>query len=104
VATLIGPLAVALGVGGLFGLAGVLTFLDQSVIRIPVLALTTLAALANLYTLRQARKLRIESKVPAHLKTMTKLEKRRTVFVLSASLATLGIVLFEIFAHISLHQ
>jgi class 3 adenylate cyclase len=104
VATLIGPRAVALGVGGLFGLAGVLTFFDQSVIRIPVLALTTLAALANLYTLRQARKLRIESKVPAHLKTMTQLEKRRTVFVLSASLATLGIVLFEIFAHISLHQ
>jgi adenylate cyclase len=103
IATLIGPLAVALGVGGLFGLAGALTFLDQSIVRIPILVLATLAALANLYTVRQARTLRIESKVPAHLKTMTTLEKRRTAIVLGASIVTLGIVLFEVVAHIFLH-
>jgi hypothetical protein len=103
IATLIGPLAVILGVGGLFGLAGALTFLDQSIVRIPILVLATLAALANLYTLRQARKLRMESKVPAHLKTMTTLEKRRTAIVLGASVVTLGIVLFEIVAHILMH-
>ena len=103
VATLIGPLAVALGAGGLFGLAGALTFLDQSVIRIPILILAILAALANLYTLRQARKLRIEAKVPAYLKTMTVLEKRRTTFVLAASVVTLGVVAFEVIAHILLH-
>jgi hypothetical protein len=34
---------------------------------------------------------------------MTTLEKRRTLFVLSASLATLGIVAFEIVAHIVMH-
>ena len=103
VATLIGPLAVALGIGGLFGLAGALTFLDQSIVRVPILALTTLAALANLYTLRRARALRLESKVPEHLKTMTILEKRRTSIVLTASVLTLGIVLFEIVAHILMH-
>src|SRR6185503_19290072 len=42
IATLIGPLAVALGVGGLFGLAGALAFLDQSIVRVPILALATL--------------------------------------------------------------
>src|ERR1044071_5417248 len=66
IATLIGPLAAALGVGGLFGLAGALTFLDQIAVRVPVLILTTLAAAANLYTLWQARQLRLTAKVPAH--------------------------------------
>src|SRR6266576_3436981 len=96
IATLIGPLAVALGVGGLFGLAGALTFLDQSAVRVPVLILTTLAAAANLYTLWQARQLRLTAKVPAHLIVMTALEKRRTAIVFGASLITLGIVGFEI--------
>ena len=103
VATLIGPLAVALGVGGLFGLAGALTFLDQSALRLPILLLAILAALANLYTLARARKLRRESKIPEHLKTMTSLEKRRTTIVLAASVITLGIVLFEIVAHALTH-
>jgi hypothetical protein len=103
VATLIGPLAVAVGAGGLFGLAGALTFLDQSVLRIPILVLTVLAALANLYTLWRVRSLRRGAKIPAHLQTMTTLEKRQTVFVLSAAIATLGIVVFEIIAHALMH-
>lgn len=103
IATLIGPLAVALGVGGLFGLAGALTFLDQSAVRVPVLILTTLAAAANLYTLWQARQLRLTAKVPAHLIAMTALEKRRTAMVFGASLITLGIVGFEMIAHVLRH-
>jgi adenylate cyclase len=103
IATLIGPLAVVLGVGGLFGLAGALTFLDQSVLRVPILLLATLAALANLYTLWRARELRMESKVPEHLKSMTTLEKRRTTIVLVSALVTFGIVLFEIVAHALMH-
>ena len=103
IATLIGPLAVAFGAGGLFGLGTALVFLDQSAVRVPILVLTTLAALANLYTVWHARKLRAEAKVDEHIKMMTTLEKRRTIFVLSASLATLGIVVFEIVAHIRMH-
>ncbi len=103
VTTLVGPLAVALGAGGLFGLAGALTYLDQSAVRIPILLLTTLAALANLYTLWHARSLREQSRVPAHLKTMTGLEKRRTAMVFTASVVTLGVVGFEIVAHAILH-
>jgi class 3 adenylate cyclase len=103
VTTLISPLAVAVGAGGLFGLSAVLVFLDQSAIRIPVLVLTSLAALANLYTIGHARKLRTEEKVAAHLKVMTALEKRRTFFVLASSLIALGIVAFEVVAHLLLH-
>ena len=103
ISTLIGPLAVAFGASGLFGLTAVLVFLDQSAIRVPILVLASLAAVANLYTLRHARKLRMEARVPAHLKVKTTLEKRRTIFVLAASLTTFGIVAFEIIAHILLH-
>jgi len=103
ISTLIGPLAVVFGASGLFGLTAALVFLDQSVIRVPILILTTLAAVANLYTLWHARRLRMEAEVGFHLARMTTLEKRRTLFVLAASLATLGIVAFEIVAHIMLH-
>ena len=103
IATLIGPLAVALGVGGLFGLAGALTFLDRSALRLPVLVFATAAAAANLYTLRRARQLRSAEKVPAHLLAMTALEKRRTSIVLGASLITLTFVVFELIAHALMH-
>jgi adenylate cyclase len=103
VVTLIGPLAVAVGAGSVFGLAGVLTLLDQSVLRVPVLILTTIAATANLYTLWHAKQLRRNAKVPDQLKTMTTLEKQRTTFVLAASVITLGIVAFEVVAHKLLH-
>ena len=83
--------------------AGVRTYLDQSVLRVPVLILTTLAALAALYTLRHARQLRKAAKVPEQLKTMTRLEKQRTAFVGAASTITLGIVGFEVIAHMLLH-
>jgi hypothetical protein len=72
-------------------------------LRLPVLALATLAAIANLYTLSHARKLRMDAKVPVQLKTMTTLEKRRTTFVLATAVLTLGIVAFEVVAHILLH-
>jgi len=103
VVTLIGPLAVAFGAGSLFGLGAMLTFLDQSVLRVPVLVLTALVACANLYTLWHARKLRLDAKVPETLKTMTTLEKQRTGFVLATSAIALGIVVFEVVAHALAH-
>lgn len=103
VVTLISPLAVAVGAGSLFGLGATLVFLDQSAIRLPILTLVVLAALANIYTVYHARKLRLEEKIPVHLKTPTTLEKKRTFYVLGASVLTLGIVVFEVIAHIMLH-
>ena len=99
VATLIGPLAVALGVGTLFGLSGALAFLDQGPIRIPILILATLGALANLYTLQRARKIRLQARGAGQLEGMTALERRRTYLVLGFSTATIAIVLFEAVAH-----
>ena len=103
VLTLIGPLAVAVGATSLFGLAGILTFLDQSVLRIPLLILVTLGACANIYTVWHARKLRANAKVPEQLTTATTLEKQRTAFVLAASAITFGLVIFEVVAHNRLH-
>lgn len=103
ISTLIGPLAVVLGAGGVSGLGAALTFLDQSALRIPLLLLATLGAVANLYTVAHAKKLRAEEKVGSHLQEMTTLEKRRTRFVLAASFVTFGMVAFEIIAHILKH-
>ncbi len=99
VATLVGPLAVALGVGAMFGLGGALKYLDRSPLRLPVLALATLAALANLYTVYYARRLRAAERLGAP----TRLEKRRTAIVLAAGIATIAIVIFELVAHAIRH-
>jgi adenylate cyclase len=99
VATLIGPLAVALGFGALFGAGAVLHFLDQNAIRIPILLLATLGALANLYTLWRARQIRAAERLGA----MTRLEKRRSGVVLATGVATLAIVAFELIEHIIRH-
>jgi class 3 adenylate cyclase len=103
VLTLIGPLAVAVGATSLFGLAGILTFLDQSVLRIPLLILVALGTCANIYTVWHARELRANAKVPEQLTAATTLEKQRTAFVLAASAITFGFVIFEVVAHILLH-
>jgi adenylate cyclase len=102
VTTLIGPLAVVLGVGTLFGLSGILTYLDQSPFRIPVLIVATLGALANLYTLRRARQIRAAAADRAI--GMTRLEKRRVALVLGTAVLTLFMVVFEVIAHIILHS
>jgi adenylate cyclase len=99
VATLIGPLAVALGVGAMFGLGGALRFFDRGPLRFPVLVLATLAALANLYTLDRARRVRAAERLGA----MTRLEKRRTAIVLATAVATLAMVVFELIAHAIRH-
>jgi class 3 adenylate cyclase len=104
VTTLIGPLAVVLGIGTLFGLSGALAFLDRSAIRIPVLILATLAALANLYTLWYARKIRSQEEAREQTVGITALERRRILLVLSSAIGTLVIVVFEIIAHIFLHD
>jgi class 3 adenylate cyclase len=101
VAVLISPLAVALGFGTLFGLSGLLIYIDKSAIRIPVLILAALGALANLYTLWHARNLRLQAVAEGNqqLGLMTALERRRTRFVLGTAIAVLVIVVCEILLH-----
>ena len=98
---LIGPAAVVVGVGSLFGSLGTsaLPFLDSSPVRIPLLTVATLGALANLYTAWHAHRLRHAAAAGGELVGMTRLEWRRTVMVLVLAVLTLLVVGFELYAH-----
>ena len=98
---LIGPLAVVLGLGSLFGSLGtnVLPVLDSAPVRIPLLTLTTLGALANLYTVWHAHGLRHAAAARGELIGMTRLEWRRTVMVVVLAILTLLVVAYELYAH-----
>jgi adenylate cyclase len=100
IGTLIGPLAVVLGFGTLFGVlaSSVLDVLDSAPIRIPALILATLGALANLYTLWRARQIRLAQSSSA-FSTTTRQERRRARTVLGLAILTLLAVGFELYAH-----
>jgi hypothetical protein len=101
VGTLIGPLAVALGFGTLFGAAAssVLGVLDSSPFRVPALLLATTGALANLYTVWHARSVRLAAPAGSALSMTTALERRRARAVIALSTMTLLVVAFEVYAH-----
>jgi adenylate cyclase len=98
---LVGPLAVALGLGSLFGAlaTSTLSVLDTAPIRIPFLTLATLGALANLYTLWHARSVRAQARAEERDLPMTRLERRRTIVVGVSAAVTLLAVAFELYAH-----
>jgi adenylate cyclase len=98
---LIGPLAVALGLGSLFGALGtsVLPVLDSAPVRIPLLTIVTLGSLANLYTLWHARRLRQQAAAEERFIPVTQLEQRRSRFVLFSAVFTLLVVAYELYAH-----
>src|SRR5581483_8611930 len=100
-ATLIGPLAVVLGLGSAFGALGttVLPFLDAAPIRIPMLMISTLAAIANLYTVWHARRLRQQAAAEHRFVAVTRLERRRTIIVLATAWMALFFVGCELYAH-----
>jgi class 3 adenylate cyclase len=101
IGTLIGPLAVVLGFGTLFGVlaSSVLDVLDSAPIRIPALVLATLGALANLYTLWRARQIRREAPAGSAFSMTTVEERRRARTVLALAILTLLAVGFELYAH-----
>ena len=90
-----------LGLGSLFGSLGtnVLPILDSAPVRIPLLTLTTLGALANLYTVWHAHGLRRAAVARGELIGMTRLEWRRTVMVVVLAVLTLAVVAYELYAH-----
>lgn len=97
-ATLIGPLAVGLGLSTA-GASSALWALGDAPIRYPILALATLGALANLYTLWYARRLRRGGHGEQGPLPMTRLEWQRSLLLMGTSAITLGVVGFEIYAH-----
>lgn len=98
---LIGPLAVVLSLGTAFGAlaTSVLSFLDASPVRIPLLTLAVLGGLANLYTVWHARRLRAASGEPERSLPPTRLERRRTATVLASAALTFVTVGYELYAH-----
>ena len=98
-ATLIGPLAVSLGLSSAVGASSALWALGDAPIRYPILALATLGALANLYTLWHARRLRAEFEQRGTALPMTRQERRQTILLIGTSILTLGVVGFEFYSH-----
>jgi len=96
--SLIGPLAMGLGVGSVFGaMVTYWAILDKPMFQYPLFALATLGSLANLYTLWHARNLRKQGH--EGMITMTRLERNRSLLVACSSMITLLVVAYELYLH-----
>jgi adenylate cyclase len=100
-AGLLGPLSVVLGFSTLFGAVSTSVFplLDSSPVRLPLLTLGLLGALANIYTVWHARQLRRLAAAEGEFLPQTRLERRRTVMVLGTAFASLVAIAYELYAH-----
>ena len=98
---LLGPLSVILGFSTLFGVVGtsLLPVLDSSPVRIPLLTLGLLGAVANIYAVWHARKLRRTAAAEGTLLPKTRLERRRTFLVLGSAVLSLLTIAYELYAH-----
>jgi len=102
--TLIGPWAATLGIAGLFGATSSYWILDDTPVRLPLLLLATLGSMANLYTVWHARELRRKARTEGRILPMTRLERRRTILVVSVAVASLALVGFELYTHATFHE
>ncbi|MBI4595737.1 MAG: adenylate/guanylate cyclase domain-containing protein, partial [Candidatus Tectomicrobia bacterium] len=101
VGTMIGPIAMGLGAGSLFGaMTSHWAFFDKPMFQYPLFALATAGSLGNLYTLRYAHKIRKQRK--EGMIAMTRLERSRMMLVTGFSIATLLLVTYEIYLHIKM--
>jgi class 3 adenylate cyclase len=103
--SLVGPLAILLGLGSVFASLSsqVLSVLDTDPIRIPLLSLATLGAFANLYTVWHGHRLRLKAAAEDRFVPLTRTERHRALAVLAMAAVTLVFVVFELVAHIYLH-
>ena len=102
---LVGPLAVALGIGSVFAAlsTSVLSVLDTDPIRIPLMVVALLGACANLYTVWHGYRLRQQAAAEDRFVPLTRLERRRAYAVVALSCLTFLFILFELVAHAYLH-
>jgi adenylate cyclase len=97
VGTLIGPVAVALGIGSLFGTTmAAWSFLDKPWFQYPVFVLAFLASIANLYTVWRARQLRKQSQQTT---TVIMRNSYRPALLVGLSIANLLIIALELNFH-----
>jgi len=81
----------------------VLSFLDTDPIRIPLMTLATLGALANLYTVWYGHQARLKAAAEDRFVPLTRLERRRAFAVVAMGCLTLMFVVFELVAHAYYH-
>jgi adenylate cyclase len=102
---LVGPLAVLLGLGTVFASLSthVLSFLDTDPIRIPLMILAILGALANLYTVWLAHRARQQAAAEDRFVPLTRMERRRAFAVVALGCLTILFVMFELVGHAYYH-
>ena len=102
---LVGPLAIVLGLGAVFASLSthVLSFLDADPVRIPLLTVATLGALANLYTVWYGHRARKTAAADDRFVELTRVERRRAFTVVAMACLTLIFVVFELVAHAYFH-
>jgi adenylate cyclase len=102
-AAVLGPLALLLGIGSAAGAAagasGHHLGLDSPAIRLPLLALATLGAVANLAAAWHSRRLGARAHASGNFAPPTRWERCRTRLAVALSLAALAVVLAEELAH-----
>lgn len=103
--SLVGPLAIILGVGSVFAAFSgqMLAVLDTGPIRMPLLVLATLGAAANLYSVWHGHRLRHAAADDHRYVALTRSEQRRASTVILMAGLTLAVVIFELAAHAYLH-
>ena len=99
----LGPLAIPLGIGALFGASSALWWFDLDVVRIPLLGFAICGAVANLYAVWHARQLRAQAAAAGEWILLTTRERRRALWVTALSSLALGISVFELVAHYVFH-
>jgi len=82
---------------------GASSWIHDDRVRIPLMILAAGAALANLYMVANGWRLRRSAAAAWRVRPLSSREKRRTGFVILASLATLALIAGEIYGHHVLH-
>ncbi len=82
---------------------GATSWIHEDRVRIPLMVLAAGAALANLYMVVNGWRLRRNPAAAWRVRPLSSREKRRTGFVVLASLVTLALIAGEIYGHHVLH-
>ncbi|MBI3973645.1 MAG: adenylate/guanylate cyclase domain-containing protein [Chloroflexi bacterium] len=98
----LGPLAVWVGLGAMFGMSSTIWLFDAAPIRIPLLATATLGALATLLAGWYSRAVRLRRRALDAVPAYTPQERRRAAAAIGASALTIVMVLGEVISHAAL--
>jgi adenylate cyclase len=101
--TLLGPLAVAVGIGSVFAASSALWVFDSATVRLPLLGLAAVGTSANLYTAWRAKAAQGATLSERERSTLGFFVRQRTPFVVGASLLTFIVIGLELYLHTLYH-